>query len=84
MSSVRARSAATAPVKKMRRRLEDDRQAQQELPDVAVDARTASAARVPSSSVPTIDHRTIGIVKASATRKRLRMSRTIASIDMPA
>ena len=42
------------------------------------------ASSVPSSFVPTIDHRTIGMVKTSATRKRLRMSRSIASIDMPA
>ena len=42
------------------------------------------ASSVPSRFVPTIDHRTMGMVKTSATRKRLRMSRSIASIDMPA
>jgi hypothetical protein len=38
----------------------------------------------PNTVSPTGDQITIGIVKTSATRKRLRMSRTIASNDMPA
>ena len=42
------------------------------------------ASSLPSSFVPTIDQATIGMVNTSATRKRLRMSRTIESIDMPA
>ena len=42
------------------------------------------ARSTPSTSVPRGDQSTIGIAKASATTKRLRMSRAIASIDMPA
>ena len=42
------------------------------------------ASSVPSSFVPTIDQATMGMVNTSATRKRLRMSRSIESIDMPA
>ena len=41
------------------------------------------ASSLPSSFVPTIDQATIGMVNRSATRKRLRMSRSIASIDIP-
>ena len=37
----------------------------------------------PITSRPIGDHRVIGIDRISATRNRLRMSRIIASIDIP-
>ena len=42
------------------------------------------ARSTPSTLVPRDDQSTIGVAKASATMKRLRMSRAIASIDIPA
>ncbi len=38
----------------------------------------------PNRVSPTGDQMTVGMVKTSATRKRLRMSRSMSSIDMPA
>ena len=38
----------------------------------------------PNRSVPSGDQSAIGTAKTSATRNRLRMSRAIATIDMPA
>ena len=84
MSSVLARSADDRAGEEDRRRVEDDGQAQQQQPDVAVDAERRRELACPAASVPTIDQATIGTVNTSATRKRLRMSRAIASIDMPA
>ena len=83
MSSVRARSAVSAPVKK----IDDAYPTTGRLSTNSHTSRSSAngvASSVPSSSVPTIDHSTIGTVKTSATTKRLRMSRTIAAIDRPA
>ena len=38
----------------------------------------------PIKPEPTPDHSTIGTVKISDTKKRVRMSATMAAIDMPA
>jgi hypothetical protein len=38
----------------------------------------------PSTSLPIGDHSRIGTEKTAATRKRLRISATIAAIDIPA
>jgi len=43
-----------------------------------------AAAVNPSTSRPIGDHSRIGTDRTTATRNRLRMSRTIASIDIPA
>ena len=83
MSSVLLRSADTAPVKKIddaqrtTGRLSSSSQTSRSMPN-------GVASSVPSSLVPTVDQATIGTVNSSATRKRLRMSRAIASIDIPA
>lgn len=83
MSSVRARNAANAPEKKIddayttTGRLSSSSHTSRSIPNGVASSR-------PSSSLPTIDHSTIGTVNTSATTKRLRMSRTIAAIDMPA
>ena len=66
-----------------RRGVEDDRQAEQELPQLHLEPERHRQLE-PNSVSPTGDQMTIGIVNTSATTKRLRMSRTIASIDMPA
>ncbi len=42
-----------------------------------------TAASKPRTSRPIGDHRTIGIEKATATRKRLRMSLAMSAIDIP-
>ena len=42
------------------------------------------ASSEPINPEPTPDHKTIGTVKMSDTMKRLRMSATIAAIDLPA
>ena len=83
MSSVRARSAVSAPVKKM----EEAYSTIGTLKTSSHTSRSTSngvASSVPSSSVPTIDHSTVGTVKTSATTNRLRISRAIAVIDIPA
>ncbi len=81
MSRVRRRSAATAPSKK----IHDDQKITGRL---RINPKTSSRSPNGVSTVkfntsrPSGDHNTIGIANTSATRNRLRMSVTIASIDM--
>src|SRR5215218_6161144 len=78
MSSVRLRSADTAPVKKIDEayrtmgRLSANCQMSRSIPN-------GVASSVPSRFVPTIDHRTMGIVNTSATTKRDRKSTRLNS-----
>jgi hypothetical protein len=83
MSSVRARIAAHAPVKK----IEDEYRTTGRLSNKSHQFRPIPkgvASSEPISPEPTPDHNTIGTVNATETTKRLRMSATIAAIDMPA
>jgi hypothetical protein len=82
MSSILARSARQAPTEEDRRRVEDHGQAQEELPELVAHPERRRR-RDPNSHSPIGDQTAIRTAKTSATRKRLRMSRTIVAPGQP-
>jgi hypothetical protein len=83
MSSVRARSARTAPSKKIQH---DQKITGRLSSSIHTSSRSPNGAATvkPSTSRPIGDHNRIGTEKTAATRNRLRMSATIAAIAIPA
>jgi hypothetical protein len=83
MSSVRCRSARTAPSKKIHPAQNTTGMLSSRLTTSSRSPNGAGTSN-PRTSRPIGDHSRIGIDRTSATRNRRRMSATMSAIDMPA